>query len=222
MWGYKRFFRRTMLDTSDYLKDDCLKINCKVGVVVSMVDTSTLHQIEVPDSDIGAQFGMLLEDEESSDVTFDVCGENVCAHRLVLAARSPAFEAEFSSRTMEGSHQIVITDMVPKVFKAFLHFIYRDSLTEDEDLLVSSSMSSVNDTLPAQLLAAADKYGLSRLKVICESLLCRGISVNSVAEIQALADQYHAMDLKAVCLKFSEDLEGEPEVLEGPGTKDGF
>ncbi|KAM0990252.1 hypothetical protein FF1_008775 [Malus domestica] len=71
MWGYKRFFRRTLLESSSFLKDDCLKINCTVGVVVSAIDSSRLHSIHVPDSDIGDHFGMLLENEEGSDVTFN-------------------------------------------------------------------------------------------------------------------------------------------------------
>ncbi|CAI9785806.1 unnamed protein product [Fraxinus pennsylvanica] len=37
MWGFKRFYNRDMLETSDYPKDDCLEINCTVGVVVSAI-----------------------------------------------------------------------------------------------------------------------------------------------------------------------------------------
>ena len=36
-----------------------------------------------------------LENEEGSDVTFSVGGERFHAHKLVLAARSTAFETEF-------------------------------------------------------------------------------------------------------------------------------
>lgn len=206
-----------MLESSDYLKDDCLKINCTVGVVVSAIDCSRSLSIQVPDSDIGTHFGMLLDTKEGSDVTFDVCGEKFHAHRLVLAARSPIFEAELINRMEEGNQEILITDMEPYVFKAMLHFIYRDSLIEEE-LPVSSAVStpSINEALPAKLLAAADKYGLARLRVVCESSLCRDISVNSVAKILALADHYHALDLKAVCLKFS------AENLEAVMSSDGF
>lgn len=84
-----------MLESSDYLKDDCLKINCTVGVVVSAIDCSSLHHIHVPDSDIGSDFGTLLENMEGSDVTFNVSGEQFHAHKLVLAARSPVFCSEF-------------------------------------------------------------------------------------------------------------------------------
>ncbi|XWS57902.1 hypothetical protein CRYUN_Cryun09bG0212900 [Craigia yunnanensis] len=222
MWGYKRFFRRAMLETSDFLKDDCLKINCTVGVVVSEIDCPRLHTIQVPESDIGSHFGMLLENEEGSDITFNVFGEKFHAHKLVLAARSPVFEAEFSDRMEEDNNEIVVIDMEPKVFKALLHFIYRDSLIDDEEFVgtSSSSMPSVSDALAAKLLAAADKYDLPRLRLMCESVLCKDISVNSVANILALADRYHAMDLKSVCLKFAaENLVEGPEVSENPGIK---
>ncbi|XP_015898776.2 BTB/POZ and MATH domain-containing protein 4 [Ziziphus jujuba] len=205
MWGYKRFFRRALLETSDYLKDDCLKINCTVGVVVSAVDCPRLHSIQVPASDIGAHFGMLLENMEGSDITFEVAGEIFHAHKLVLAARSPMFRSKFFDGSEEDKVVIVVTDVEPKVFKAMLHFIYRDSLTEDVELEApsSSSLSSVSDSLSAKLLAAADRYGLQRLRLMCESHLCKDISVKSVAEILALADRCNASDLKAVCLRFA-------------------
>ncbi|KAH7561355.1 hypothetical protein JRO89_XS10G0215400 [Xanthoceras sorbifolium] len=203
--GYKRFYRRALLETSDYLKDDCLKINCTVGVVVSAIDCSRLHPIQVPESDIGAHFGMLLENMEGSDVTFNVAGEKFHAHKLVLAARSCTFRSKFFEGSEEDKQEIVISDLEPKVFKAILHFIYRDTLTEEvySATSLSSCMSSVSDALTVKLLAASDKYGLERLRLMCESHLCTDISVNSVAKILALADQYHAAELKSVCLKFA-------------------
>ncbi|GER55018.1 BTB-POZ and MATH domain protein, partial [Striga asiatica] len=190
-WGYKRFYRRAMLETSDYLKDDCLKINCTVGVVV-------------PDSNIGSDFGMLLENMEGSDVIFNVSGERFHAHKLVLSARSPIFQSEVFEESDYGKQEILVSDMEPKVFKAMLHFIYRDTLVKDE-LMASSSSSSplVTDTLTAKLLAAADRYDLGRLRRMCESHLCKDISVNSVAHMLALADRFRAAELKAICLRFA-------------------
>lgn len=87
-----------------------------------------------------------------------------------------------------------------------LHFIYRDEVNED-DLLASnsSSESCVSDTLVAKMLSAADKYDLCRLRRICESHLCKDMSVNSVGRVLALAETYHAMELKAICLRFSSE-----------------
>ncbi|KAG2640159.1 BTB/POZ and MATH domain-containing protein 5-like isoform X1 [Panicum virgatum] len=213
MWGYKRFFRRTALETSDFLKDDCLKINCTVGVVVSTIDYSRPHSIQVSDSDIGYHFGSLLDNQEGVDVILNVGGERFHAHKLVLAARSHVFRSQFFDDESEGEKNEVdesdelrefsIDDMEPKVFKAMLHFIYRDTLVDDNELGASSSDGSVFDSLAAKLLAAADKYDLGRLRLLCESYLCKGISVASVASTLALADRHHAMELKAVCLKFA-------------------
>ena len=74
----------------------------------------------------------------------------------------------------------------------------------------SAFLPSVSDTFAAKLLAAAEKYGLPRLKLMCESVLCKDISIDSVAYILALADRYHATELKSICLQFSaENLVGE-------------
>ena len=44
---------------------------------------------------------------------------------------------------------------------------------------------------------------------MCESHICNGVSVKSVAKILALADRYKATELKSVCLKFTaENLAG--------------
>ncbi|PKI73310.1 hypothetical protein CRG98_006248 [Punica granatum] len=149
---------------------------------------------------------------EGSDVTFDVAGEKFRAHKLVLAARSNVFRAKFIDNIGEEKEEMVITDLEPKVFKALLHFIYRDDLSGDVVSIGSSSStctSSIADTLTAKLLAAADKYGLERMRLMCESRLCKEISINSVARILALADCCHAKELKAVCLKFAaENLAG--------------
>uniref|UniRef100_R7W7F9 Speckle-type POZ protein n=1 Tax=Aegilops tauschii TaxID=37682 RepID=R7W7F9_AEGTA len=201
MWGYKRFFRRTALETSDFLKDDCLKINCTVGVVTSTMEYSRPHSLEVPDSDIGHHFGTLLESQEGADVIFSVAGEKFHAHKLVLAARSSFFRSEFLDPESDEENsevdtsneikEIVIDDMEPKVFqfnKLDLYLI---------------KYCPIFDTLAGKLLAAADKYELPRLRVLCESYLCKQISVKSVATTLALADRHHATELKSVCLKFA-------------------
>nr|XP_004251235.1 BTB/POZ and MATH domain-containing protein 4 isoform X1 [Solanum lycopersicum] len=204
MWGYKRFFRRALLETSEYLKDDCLKINCTVGVVRSTIECSSLHTIQVPDSDMGTHFGMLLENMEASDVIFNVSGEMFHAHKLVLAARSPVFHTEFLCGHEGDAQEIVVNDMEPKVFKAMLHFIYKDALVEEElEATRTSTTPCISDTLTAKLLSAADRYDLTRLRRLCESHLCKDISINSVAQILALADRYHAAELKSVCLSFA-------------------
>ncbi|KAG2300858.1 hypothetical protein Bca52824_037330 [Brassica carinata] len=198
MWGYKRFYRRTQLETSDFLKDDCLIINCTVGVVVSEVQCPRLHSIRVPDSELGSHFGVLLDSMEGSDVTFDIAGEKFQAHKLVLAARSPFFKSKFFNELEANSTEVTINDLEPKVFKIMSVFMLCSFQTFD--LL---KLPDIYETLIVKLLAAADKYYLNRLRLLCESHICKGVSVKSVAKILALADRYKATELKSVCLKFT-------------------
>lgn len=116
--GYKRFYRRRKLEASTFLKDDCLKINCTVGVLVSSIDSNKLNTIQVPESDTRAQFGILLENEEFFYVTFLVGGERFHANNLVLAARSTMFQTEFFNGMEKDDHgNIIVNDMESKVFK---------------------------------------------------------------------------------------------------------
>ncbi|KAK4281127.1 hypothetical protein QN277_012657 [Acacia crassicarpa] len=218
MWGYKRFFKRTALETSDYLKDDCLCVNCSVGVVRSRTEGPKIYSIPIPPSNIGQQFGQLLGHGKRSDVSFEVNGEVFAAHKLVLAARSPVFRAQlFGPMKDQNTQCIKIEDMEAPVFKALLHFIYWDSLPDLQELTGLTSKWAT--TLMAQhLLAAADRYGLERLRLMCEASLCEDVAINTVATTLALAEHHHCFQLKAVCLKFI----AMPENLRAVMQTDGF
>ncbi|KAF2287824.1 hypothetical protein P3X46_006065 [Hevea brasiliensis] len=218
MWGYKRFFKRTQLETSDYLKDDTLVIRCCVGVVKSQTEGPKTYAIAVPPSDIGHHFGRILESGRGTDVNFEVDGEVYAAHKVVLAARSPVFRAQlFGPMKDQNTRCIKVEDMEAPVFKALLHFIYWDALPDVEELVgLNSKWAS---TLMAQhLLAAADRYALERLRLLCEAKLCEDIAINTVATTLALAEQHQCLQLKAVCLKFI----ALPENLKAVMQTDGF
>ncbi|KAJ4882502.1 BTB/POZ and MATH domain-containing protein 1 [Raphanus sativus] len=98
MWGYKRFFKKSSLESSDYMKDNSLLVRCRVGVVKSCTEGQRSYDIPVPVSNLGQQFGSLLESGKGCDVTFGVDGETFSAHKLVLATRSPVFRAQLLAR----------------------------------------------------------------------------------------------------------------------------
>ncbi|XP_021898296.1 BTB/POZ and MATH domain-containing protein 2-like [Carica papaya] len=218
MWGYKRFFKRSLLETSDYLKDDCLSVHCSVGVVKSHTEGPKIYSISVPPSNLGQDFGKMLESGKGIDVSFEVDGEVFAAHKLVLAARSPVFRAQlFGPMKDHNTHCIKVEDVEPPVFKALLHFLYWDSLPDLQELTgLNSKWAS---TLMSQhLLAAADRYGLDRLRLLCEANLCEDVAINTVATTLALAEQHHCFQLKTVCLKFV----AMPENLRAVMQTDGF
>uniref|UniRef100_A0A5B7BT34 Putative BTB/POZ and MATH domain-containing protein 2-like n=1 Tax=Davidia involucrata TaxID=16924 RepID=A0A5B7BT34_DAVIN len=218
MWGYKRFLKRTALETSDYLKDDCLLIQCTVGVVRSHTEGPKIYAIDLPPSNIGQHFGQLLESGEGTDIKFEVDGEIFAAHKLVLAARSPVFRAQLFGPLKDHNTQYIrIEEIEAPVFKALLHFIYWDTLPDMQEL--GDLYLKWASTLMAQhLLAAADRYGLDRLRLLCEAKLCEDVAINTVATTLALAEQHHCFQLKAVCLKFV----ALPENLKAVMQTEGF
>uniref|UniRef100_A0A0D3HP31 BTB domain-containing protein n=1 Tax=Oryza barthii TaxID=65489 RepID=A0A0D3HP31_9ORYZ len=156
-----------------------------------------------------------------ADITVQVGDETFAAHRCVLAARSPVFMAElFGPMSQNSKETIRVHDMEPRVFEAMLHFIYNDSLPEvDDDEVVAMAQ---------HLLVAADRYGMERLKLICEDTLCSHVDASTAgttltlklicedalrshvdastaATALTLAEQHHCDGLKEACFKFMAD-----------------
>ncbi|KAI4299524.1 hypothetical protein L6164_032976 [Bauhinia variegata] len=201
MWGYKRFFRRTQLEASEYLKNDCLVMHCTVGVVKTRFEGSK-QSIIVPSSDMGQDFKDLLESEVGCDIVFKVGNESFKAHKLILAARSPVFRAQFFGLVGDPSlDEVVVEDIEPFIFKAMLLFIYTDKLPNVCEVMGSTPMCT-RTVMVQHLLAAGDLYNLDRLKLLCESKLCEEINTDNVATTLALAEQHHCPQLKAICLRF--------------------
>jgi speckle-type POZ protein len=90
--------------------------------------------------------------------------------------------------------------MESKVFKLLLTFIYDDSWPHMKEEKTEDNADA--DVMWQQLLVAADRYGLERLKLMCETMLCRYINATTVAAILALAEEHHCRELKEDCLDF--------------------
>ncbi|KAJ6430952.1 hypothetical protein OIU84_018458 [Salix udensis] len=112
MWGYKRFYRRNLLETSDYLKDDTLLVRCRVGVLKSHTEGPKTYTISVPPSNIGQHFG------KGTDVNLEVDGETFASHKIVLAACSPVpMEIQHEDHQSEAEHEEIGDDHLPSSSK---------------------------------------------------------------------------------------------------------
>uniref|UniRef100_A0ACD5ZII4 Uncharacterized protein n=1 Tax=Avena sativa TaxID=4498 RepID=A0ACD5ZII4_AVESA len=213
-WSYRTFVKRAELERSKHLRNDSFTVRCDIVVVHGCrAEENAAAFVSVPPCDLRQHLSELLETEKGSDVVFEVGGQTVAAHRCVLAARSSVFSAELFGPMKEGSAAGVVVrieDMDAGVFKALLHFAYTGSLPEtpkeDEDVMFQ------------HLLVAADRYGLERLKLICEEKLCEYINVGSAATILALAEQHHCKGLKKACFNFL----AAPVTLRAVMATDGF
>ncbi|GJN26393.1 hypothetical protein PR202_gb14320 [Eleusine coracana subsp. coracana] len=193
--GWSRFIEKSKLQELLHLNNDCFTIRCVVTVIKDhrIEDTCT---ILVPESNLPQNFERMLKDRKDTNVTFSVDGQIFHAHKCVLAARSSVFEAELLGPLKKkiSRHVKVIHDMEPSIFKAILHFIYTDSLPVNCEASETATMQ--------KLLVAADRYGLQRLRLMCEAKLSHGIDVRTVATTLTLAEQHHCVQLKNACLRF--------------------
>ncbi|WAR05495.1 RDX-like protein [Mya arenaria] len=194
-WGFKKFIRRDFLmdDVNGLLPDDKLTIFCEVSVVgdtVNVSGQSNCTPVKVPECRLSDDMGSLHERALFSDVTLCVGGREFLAHKAILAARSMVFNAMFAHEMEEKKqNRVDIEDVEHEVMREMLRFIY-------------TGKAPNLDRMADDLLAAADKYALDRLKVMCEEALCSNLTVDNVCEILVLADLHSADQLKTHAIDY--------------------
>ncbi|AQK49038.1 BTB/POZ and MATH domain-containing protein 1 [Zea mays] len=216
-WECPGFLTRDDLERHEYYLDSdggrCFRVRCDIAIKPFAAATAGDGDAFVaapPSDDLHRHLGDLLARKDGADVTFqlvDAGGETFSAHRCVLAARSPVFRAQLFGEMMESSKGtgvvIPVEDMEAQVFSALLAFIYTDSLPpetgsgdddddDDDEAMVQYQL----------LLAAADRYGVDRMKLVCQEKLCKHIRADSVATMLVLADRHHCPALKEACFRF--------------------
>lgn len=182
---------KTMNAANDKLTIVC-EINC---------DNVVRKELRLKEFD---EFEQLLENKTFSDVVFKVDGKQFHAHKNILAQRSPVFAAMFKHEMMEAMCSTVeIEDISPEVFREMLRFIYAGKVKEIKRIDV-------------HLLAAADKYFLKGLKLMCETSLCNNLTTDNALRYLHLADTHNALALRARALKFvtshAVDIVDKPEL----------
>ncbi|XP_029702160.1 speckle-type POZ protein-like A isoform X2 [Takifugu rubripes] len=212
-WGFKKFIRRDFLldEANGLLPDDKLTLFCEVSVVqdsVNISGQSNMNMLKVPECQLSDDLGSLWEQSRFTDCSLWVRGQEFKAHRAILAARSPVFKAMFEHEMKDTKkffqNRVDIADIEPDVFKEMMRFVYTGR---------APNLEKMADNL----LAAADKYALKRLKVMCEEALCNSLSVENVADTLILADLHSAEQLKAQAIDFI----NRCSVLRQLGCKDG-
>ena len=134
---------------------------------------------ELADISLLDDFAHLLDSSEDADVVFNVKGERIAAHKLILKARSPYFKAMFQSRMKESLSQSVdIDDAEPNVFRGLLRFLYIGQPPVDLSAIAWD------------LLSLADKYGVEKLKLICESRLSDNLDDNNAIDALLVAERH--------------------------------
>ncbi|CAD6246719.1 unnamed protein product [Miscanthus lutarioriparius] len=189
--GWDGFVKLIDLESS-YVINGTVTILCGVIAVPDIDNTLPVP----PQPDLASHLGHLLDSALGTDVSFVVGGEVFPAHCAVLTARSPVFSAELFGPMADATMpSITLHDIEPAAFKVMLQFMYTDAMPADDELgdpLVEMMI---------HLLAAADRYALDRLEVICELKLCENVSAETVASVLACAETYGCLKLKTKCME---------------------
>ncbi|XP_065205353.1 speckle-type POZ protein-like isoform X2 [Planococcus citri] len=197
-WGRKEFLTKDDNFKQNFLIDNTLTIVCEVRFsTIRDAISNTLHHCKTtqlypntPLCDLSENFGQLLEHRELADVTLSVDGQEFPAHKVILSARCPVFAAMFKHDMKEnGQNRIDIEDMNAETVVEFLKYVYTGKCDNLKNIAEG-------------LLAAADKYGLNRLKMICAEELYKTLSVENAANILLLADMHGVKELKSESIKF--------------------
>ncbi|XP_055329549.1 speckle-type POZ protein-like isoform X2 [Paramacrobiotus metropolitanus] len=194
-WGFKKFIRRDFLldEANGLLPDDKLTLFCEVSVISDSTNISGVSNItsfKIPDCRLSEDFSSALDNNLFTDVVLVTPNREFKAHKSILSCRSQVFGAMFGHELEESkTNRVRIDDVHDDVLEEILRFIYTGK---------TPNLEKMAD----DLLAAADKYQLDRLKVQCEEALWNNLSVENVTDTLILADMHSAEQLKAAAIEF--------------------
>ncbi|KAL3854102.1 hypothetical protein ACJMK2_013381 [Sinanodonta woodiana] len=114
------------------------------------------------------------------------------AHRLILAMRSPVFEAMFYGGLSESSHEIRIEDIPMEIFSLLLRYIYTD-------------VADLQDDNVLHVLYAAEKYSLNDLIEKCSHYLELSLCPENACSLFNQTQLYFLEDLGCKCLEYIAD-----------------
>ena len=130
-------------------------------------------------------FHEMRQVEELCDVTVDVDGVKIRAHRLVLAACSPYFRAMLTAGFAESFMSLIsLQDCDPKAVESMIDYFYTAEL-------------QVNASNAEDVLATASLFQVSTVVEECGEYLQNQITVSNCLGIQSLAMQYSLGNLQS-------------------------
>lgn len=200
-WGWPKFITAKSANTHYVGHDGSFTVQCKVKVPTESCTSSTIGVgtvVAVPPSNMAWHLEHLLVREEGSDVKFLVEDNEICAHRLVIATRSPVLHEAVESAS--GRDHVRIDGIRAMAFKAMLHFIYTDELPRVDDLV---HIVSDITTMAGEMLVAACQFRLERMKRLCINLLAEKVTtVLSALTTAKVARRNNCPELEEYCRQY--------------------
>jgi hypothetical protein len=199
-WGESNYAKRDdVLDSSkNYLPDGNLTVEVDIQVMLDKPPAWT------PTNTVCSDMLKLLDDTDNADVLFDIAQGNdsngqaetqtphtFYAHRNILSVRCPAL-AELAE-DCDPDTPIPIGDVQVGVFKMLLRYVYGGEVPSKD----------VIEDKAKDVIRAADKYGLTGLKLAAEAEVAAAvITTENAAELILFADATNCALLKEMAMEF--------------------
>ncbi|XP_060078505.1 rho-related protein racA-like [Ylistrum balloti] len=139
---------------------------------------------------------------ETADVTFNVEGRNIYAHKSVLTARCKNMAVTIQDSCVKDQSSLLEIDIqatTSECFLALLEYLYTDQAPIEQTDVIS-------------LIVLADKYGLKRLTNLCELHITKEVNKSVIKTIEKAdidvigllqsSQDYNAEQLSRWCLHF--------------------
>ena len=179
-WGRNNYLERSrVLDPAS----GCLDKNGTLTINVTLNISAVTKLVWYPTMNKSKMIADLLLDPNFSDITFAVENETFKAHRFILRSSASALDEIANDHSSEGP--IALHGVTKKVFAVVLKSIYTIALK------YAKSKEWKDPNFCEDVLKAADRFGISKLKLLAESFLADvHLKVENAAHMMILADSY--------------------------------
>uniref|UniRef100_A0A915MCT7 BTB domain-containing protein n=1 Tax=Meloidogyne javanica TaxID=6303 RepID=A0A915MCT7_MELJA len=137
--------------------------------------------------DLKKTYRDMLEDKIFTDFVIKVDDKIIKAHRCVLAQNSAVFQRMFDQNLMAEAQkgEVIISDTSPECVRAMLEFFYTGEINA---ALMESHVEGI--------FALAHKYGLEKLKYVCERFMASKIDSSNIEKYCSIISLYGASTLE--------------------------
>lgn len=138
-----------------------------------------------------------------SDIVLNIQGKKFESHKAILSASSTVLSDIIKNNKFKN--EICINNIKPEVAKQMLEFIY------------TQNMPSRYFEYTSELIDAAHRFNIIKLKELCESSLIRNMSSDIAIESFIIGDFYQSKKIKNAAAKcFHDEISMNPSFLGSP------
>lgn len=158
---------------------------------------------DIPPSTLVSDLRTYLDDQGAlCDITFIVEDIPVRAHKIMLM-RCSYFKCLLMGSMMEAHQSAIhIEDVGHTIFLAVLEYLYTDEIDPDNPLIENGYDNTTEKPTSMDLFAAADLFGIPRLRAMCEKNILESICAENAAPIFHAADLYCAKSMRAKSVRY--------------------